>query len=280
MKHIKNALYTLGVLAVLGIVLCVSTAIAQLGTEAMAKGIGFSLKNDWLYSISGSMGTAITGALCAFYAKRKKYTDCIEAKEPFRVKTGLYYGLISFCICSVLFYAISTFLFVNVFSLTGEVFVPAQKSWIDIVLKDVIFTIIMAPIFEELLFRMGLYSLLRRRMGKIGSILIVTLVFAAIHGYSIEGFFACLTGGLLFMLIYVRTGNIWYSIVAHMVCNLDTTIFNALEAKSVAFWGFPVQYEINGFNMVHPVLIVTAAVILGICITKEVKATRKAKCVS
>lgn len=278
MKHIKNFGYIFAVITVVGIVLFVLTAIVQLGTEAMANGIGISLKDDWLFSISGGLGTAITGALCAIYVKKKNYTDCIEIKEPFQIKKCLYFSALAWSTCSILFYAITTFLFVYVFSMTDEIHVVVEKSWADIILMDIFFPILVAPIFEELMFRMGLYSLMRQRFGKKISIVMCTVVFAAIHGYSIQGFCACLTGGLLFMLIYVSTGNIWYNIIAHMVCNLDASVLNALEDKGVTFLGIPIQYEIAGFNMVHPVLIIMAILFCAICIIKKVKKPKNKVC--
>lgn len=275
MKHIKKFWYIIAVFAAVGIVLCISTVIVQLGTEAIANGIGVSLKDEWLFSISGGLGTAITGTLCAFYVKKKNYTDYIEEREPFRIKKCLYYGVLAFSVCSVLFYAITTFLFAYVFSMTDEVHAVVEKSLTDIILMDVFFPVLTAPVFEELLFRMGLYSLLRQRFGKKFSVVVCTLVFAAMHGYSIQGFCACLTGGLLFLLIYVSTGNIRYSIVAHRVCNLGTTILNTLEDNGVTFLGIPIQYEIDGFNMVHPVLIIAATLFCGICIIKKVNSAEK-----
>lgn len=274
MKHIKNFFYILAVLAVIGVVLFITIIIVQLGTDAIAKGIGISIKDDWLFSISGGLGTAIAGTLCAVYVNRKNYIVGLEVKEPFRMKKGLYYGALAVSV-DALFYAITTMLFVYVFSMTDEVHVVVEKSWADIILMDVFFPVLVAPIFEEFLFRMGLYHLMRQRFGKKFSILICTLVFAALHGYSMQGFCSCLMAGLLFMLIYVSTGNIWYSIVAHMACNLDATILNALEDKGVTFLGIPIQYEIDGFNMVHPVLIIMAILFCTICIIKRKKCISK-----
>lgn len=275
MKHIKNFLYIFAVGAVVGIVLFISTVIVQLGTEAIVNAVGLSLKDDLLFSISGGLGTAITGTLCAVYVKKKNYTACVEVKEPFRIKKCLYFSALAGSICSILFYAITTVLFVHVLSLTDEVHVIVEKSLADIFLTDIFFPILIAPIFEELLFRMGLYSLMRQRFGKKSSIVICTLVFAAMHGYSIQGFCSCLTGGLLFMLIYISTGNIWYSIIAHMVCNIDASILNALEDKGVTFLGIPVQYEMDGFNMVHPMLVIMATIFCAVCIIKKTKNAEK-----
>lgn len=271
MKHIKNFLYAVAVFAAAGIVLFAATAVAQLVMEAFAKGVGISLEDDWLFSISGGLGTAVTGALFAAYVKKKNYTGCMEVKVPFQMKRCLYYGALAWSICSILFYAITTTLFVYVFSMTDEVNAAAEKGWADIIFLEVFFPVILAPVFEELLFRMGLYGLMRRRFGKKSSVAICTLVFAAIHGYSVQGFCSCLTGGLLFMLIYTSTGNIWYSIIAHMVCNLDASILNIMEDKGVTLFGIPMQYEIDGFNMVHPVLILPAVLFCAVCIVVRVK---------
>lgn len=275
MKRIKDILYLIGVLFSIGMVLFLSTAIVQLGTEALVKSLGLSLKDDFLFTISGGFGTAITGILCAFYVKKKNYTSCLEACEPFQIKKCAYYSAFAFFTCSVLFDAVTTFLFVYVFSMKDEIHVAAQKSWTDILLMDLFFPVLIAPVFEELLFRMGLYSLMRQRFEKKFSILSGTILFGAIHGYSVQGFCMCLAGGFLFMLLYIRTGNIWYSIAAHMVCNLSATILNALEDNGITFLGIPIQYEIDGFNMVHPVLIMAAIIFCGICIIKKRKSTEK-----
>lgn len=163
----------------------------------------------------------------------------------------------------------------NVFSMTDENHVTVEKNWGDILLMDVFFPVLIAPVFEELLFRVGLYSLMRQRFEKKFSILLCTIIFAAMHGYSIQGFCMCLIGGLLFMLIYVCTGNIGYSIAAHMICNLSASILNALEDNGITFLGIPIQYEVDGFNMVHPVLIIIAIIFCGICIIKKVKNTER-----
>lgn len=171
MKRIKDILYLIGVLFSIGMVLFLSTAIVQLGTEALVKSLGLSLKDDFLFTISGGFGTAITGILCAFYVKKKNYTSCLEACEPFQIKKCAYYSAVAFFTCSVLFDAVTTFLFVYVFSMTDEIHVAAQKSWTDILLMDLLFPVLIAPVFEELLFRMGLYSLMRQRFEKKFSIL-------------------------------------------------------------------------------------------------------------
>lgn len=269
MKQIKNILYLIGVVAALAVLLVISTVIVLLGMEAVTGGLGVVLKKDLLYGAGGCLGTAVTGAIAAVYVKKKGYTGCVEVREPFRIKTCAYYGALTYSICSVLFFAITTFLFAHVFSMVCEPQVMMEKTRMDILIMDILFPVLIAPVFEELLFRVGLYSLLRRRFQEKSSILLCTVIFAAMHGYSLQGFCMCLTGGLVFLLIYIHTGNIWYSIAAHMICNLDANIMNALEDRGVTFLGIPVQYEVNGFNMVHPLFIIIAVIFCGACIMKR-----------
>ncbi len=267
MKQVKKFLYLVGILVVFGLMILVGTAIIQLGMAVVAQYIGVVVPEAVLYQVSGSCGVAMVASVCALYVKKKQYTQCIEKKEPIRLSTLLYCGALAISICQILVYAVTTLLFSQSFPIVESSQISAEKTYVN-----VIFAIFVAPIFEELLFRMGLYTLLRRKFGEVSSVILCALIFAVMHGYSIQGLFACVAAGLVFTLIYVRTGNIWYSVLAHMVCNLETTILNGLEAKGVVWMGILVQYEINGYNMLHPALIVIAAVFCVVCI---IRAKRK-----
>ena len=134
MKRFKDILYLIGVLFSIGMVLFLSTAIVQLGTEALVKSMGLSLKDDFLFTISGGFGTVITGILCAFYVKKKNYISCLEAREPFRIKKCAYYSAVAFFTCSVLFDAVTTFLFVYAFSMKDEIHVNYRAAWRQLIL--------------------------------------------------------------------------------------------------------------------------------------------------
>ena len=80
---------------------------------------------------------------------------------------------------------------------------------------------ILAPIFEELIFR----KLLIDHVVKYGewiAVFLSGLMFGMFHGNFQQFFFA--TGlGMLFAYIYVRTGQVWYTILFHMVVNLSSS---------------------------------------------------------
>jgi len=90
---------------------------------------------------------------------------------------------------------------------------------------------ILAPIFEELIFR----KLLIDRVIKYGefcAIMMSGIMFGLFHGNFAQFFFA--TGlGMLFAFVYARTGKIWYTILLHMVVNMTTSVVTTPLAMKV-----------------------------------------------
>ena len=81
---------------------------------------------------------------------------------------------------------------------------------------------ILAPVFEELIFRK---ILIERtiKYGQTASMLISGLMFGLFHGNFQQFFFAFFLG-MLFAKIYMITGRIRYSIFLHMIVNLSTSL--------------------------------------------------------
>lgn len=83
---------------------------------------------------------------------------------------------------------------------------------------------ILAPIFEELMFRKLLIDRVVKH-GEFLAIMLSGLMFGMFHGNFAQVFFA--TGlGLFWAFIYVKTGKIWYTIALHMTINLTTSVIN------------------------------------------------------
>ncbi len=81
---------------------------------------------------------------------------------------------------------------------------------------------ILAPIFEELIFRKLLIDKVIKH-GEFLAIMLSGLMFGMFHGNFAQVFFA--TGlGLFWAFIYVKTGKIWYTIALHMTINLTTSV--------------------------------------------------------
>lgn len=80
---------------------------------------------------------------------------------------------------------------------------------------------IVAPIGEELLFRLGLFRYLRTRLPRWAGLLLPAALFAAGH-VDLHTFGQLTVLGLVFSLAYERTGMIGTTIVAHALFNLNT----------------------------------------------------------
>ena len=86
------------------------------------------------------------------------------------------------------------------------------------VILTVVFMVILAPIFEELVFRRVLCNRLLP-LGEGYAILVSAAIFGLFHGNFYQFPYA-FTVGLVLALIYVKTGNIIYSILYHSLINL------------------------------------------------------------
>jgi len=80
-------------------------------------------------------------------------------------------------------------------------------------------TVVLAPIFEEIIFRGVLYGSLRARFGVATSVIVSALIFAAAHGYGVAGFASVFCSGALWAWSYERTRSLLPAIAAHMANN-------------------------------------------------------------
>lgn len=89
---------------------------------------------------------------------------------------------------------------------------------------------ILAPIFEELIFRKLLIDRIVKH-GEFAAILMSGLMFGLFHGNFSQFFFA--TGlGLFWAFIYIKTGTIWYTILFHMIVNLSSSVITVYLSQS------------------------------------------------
>ena len=96
-------------------------------------------------------------------------------------------------------------------------------AW-PVVLATLVDTVVLTPVFEEVIFRGLLFGALRRRLGPAGAALVSAAVFALAHGYGVLGFAAVFWSGLLWAWAYEQTGSLAPSITAHAVDNLSASL--------------------------------------------------------
>ena len=99
---------------------------------------------------------------------------------------------------------------------------------------------IVAPIFEELIFRKVLVDHVAPK-GELAAILASGIMFGLFHGNFQQCFFAGLIG-CLFAYIYLKTGRVIYTILLHMILNTVTSgitielikwVYNAAERAGI-----------------------------------------------
>lgn len=82
---------------------------------------------------------------------------------------------------------------------------------------------VLAPIYEELAFRAGLYRYARQKIGRLPALLISGFCFGALHA-NWAGFLPLAVLGMLLAIVYEATGSIRVVIVAHGLFNLHTIL--------------------------------------------------------
>lgn len=80
--------------------------------------------------------------------------------------------------------------------------------------------VILAPLFEELVFRGLLFAILRRRFRFFPAALISAAIFGLAHGYGVVGLISVCWSGVIWAWIYEKTGSLAPGILAHAVNNL------------------------------------------------------------
>lgn len=85
-----------------------------------------------------------------------------------------------------------------------------------------VFGVILAPIFEEWMFRKQIISRTRRYGEKL-SILLSALMFGLFH-LNLFQFFYAFGLGLMFGYVYMRTSQLRYSIAMHMIVNFNGSV--------------------------------------------------------
>ncbi len=85
-----------------------------------------------------------------------------------------------------------------------------------------IVVVLLAPIVEELMFRKLLIDRLLP-YSEVFAVVTSGLIFGLIHGNFYQFFYAMLLG-LLFGFVYVKTGNILYTVTMHMIINFTGSV--------------------------------------------------------
>ena len=121
-------------------------------------------------------------------------------------------------------------------------------------------TIIISPIFEELIFRGVFLNRLRLAVPLTFAILISSLLFAALHSFG--SIFSAFIFAICVAILYLKTDNIFVPMLAHFLNNLFAEIFVGLDTNNVLFTN-------NHVVAIMSVLAIVSFVLILISIVKE-----------
>ena len=85
-------------------------------------------------------------------------------------------------------------------------------------------TVLIAPVFEEIIFRGVLFPALRVALPLWPAALLSGALFAAAHGYGVVGFAAVAWSGAIWAVGYERTGSLLPCMLAHALSNLMSSV--------------------------------------------------------
>lgn len=163
------------------------------------------------------------------------FTEVLQQRDPIEtlsIKKISLRLIVPIAICAVSFCALM---------LLALNMIPFPQSWVDSynessssivsgnALLAVIFTIIAAPIAEEVIFRAMVYGSLRGKMNKYLAASITSAVFGFMHESIIWFFYAALLG-MIINVIFIRTDSIAAPILFHIIFNvIGTTCAGIVE---------------------------------------------------
>lgn len=105
--------------------------------------------------------------------------------------------------------------------------ISQSHAWVRV--GFIVVAVVVAPLYEELIFRGVLFPYLVRRIGLSGGIMAVSAVFALMH-FHIPSALPLFLLSIALCLTYWRTGTLWTNIALHALFNGMTVVFLTMLA--------------------------------------------------
>ena len=261
---------------------------AILGVTALALGLMYYVTVNFLPQLQGT-----TMLLTAFLIDLSLYlvvllTISLQLKKgaiPFSAILGksnlnakklipaVSLVILHFCVIILgIFFVVRLMLFTETGSalsleLLMEPSVSSELSLLPLTLKFII-AVIVGPIVEEVLFRGVLLNKLAVRFGIKKGILFSSLIFMVFHINSL--FIPQLIAGLLLGIIYVKTKQIIYPILAHSLNNLIPFLLNFVPEIETPELHFEISELVSALNVLSVVFFIVMFIFI-IAILKYAK---------
>lgn len=248
---VKRVLSVIGVIFLYFFIMFVGTIGFQLIGEGR-----LPLSEDKILDYSGTFGTALAALLSGFFSHVKGISKDLDSRREKSFSAMIAGAALAVCIVPIL---ADSFLGI----LLNGILPIAEDISRDKTIFDYVVVILIAPALEEYFFRKGIYGYAREKIKIPAALILTSLLFAGVHGYNLQGFFSIFFSGIFLALIYEHSGNIMYSICAHMALNLFVNIVNALSRKGVLLC-----YNLNGYDIFTLPVLLTAVLFVTLILIK------------
>ena len=247
---IKRILSVIGVIFLHFLIMFIGT----IGFQILGEG-RLPLSEDQIMHYSATFGTAFAALFACWFSHVNRTSGDLDLRREKNFFKMLAASVLAVCIVPILADSFLGLFLNGIFPIADDV--SPEKT-----LFDYITVILIAPVVEEYFIRKGLYGYAREKIKIPAALIITSLIFAMLHGYNLQGFFSTFYTGIFLTLIYEHSGNIMYSICAHMTLNLFVNIVNALNRNGVHLF-----YNLNGYDIFTlPVLLMAVLVVTIILI--------------
>ena len=179
----------------------------------------------------------IIGQTIAYIYVIRRTIKKFKVSEEFKLKLQ-YKPKISQCICLIFIIMGHDLIYENSIGIILS-YIPIS-SYIESVFNDIfavpvvafISVCLIAPIFEEVIFRGIILEQLSKKNNIIKSLLVSSLLFGIMHFNIHQGVHAFFIG-LIFGYIYIKTNSLILAMFLHFINNFINFIFSILDVESV-----------------------------------------------
>lgn len=187
-------------------------AIISLVTEGL---LHFTVLKDISYSLPQVIAKIICIPAMLYFYNMSKHKSRLGKSAIEKVKAA-FIAIIAGVTSCIVFNFLIEVINLKAYSPMYRKVINAMGS--DVLIIQIIGAIIIAPIIEEIVFRGIFYYKLRQAIPTVLAILISAVVFGIAHFNIVQGVYAALLG-VVFALIYEKTGELWTAVLAHMAAN-------------------------------------------------------------
>lgn len=232
-KAILWALYPIGVYFAASIVVGFVVAVCVVFmTMMMRNDATLDEYTSLIYSYSGIIlvaQQAVTlAATLPIFLIHKKYLPKPEKKNTI---SSLSLGVMFALGCCAVIGILQSLVF-TLFSIQDSTWAETQEILVSMpFILQIIATVVLAPIVEEIMFRGMIMNRLMSRFPKWVAVVVSAVAFGVFHLNFTQGIFATLTG-LVFGFLYLKTRSILLCIFAHAANNLYATLCSQISWSS------------------------------------------------